>query len=85
MPTLISHSPQEFFALYGQLSQRKQDELFAYLRTMLEQEQQSLSKNSNKNKELEEFIGCGAGEVKEVLSIEKMNEIIAAGWAGECQ
>ena len=36
MPTLISHSPQEFFALYGQLSQRKQDELFIHLRTMLE-------------------------------------------------
>ncbi|MBQ9259399.1 MAG: hypothetical protein IJ187_06070 [Neisseriaceae bacterium] len=85
MPTLISHSPQEFFALYGQLSQRKQDELFAHLRTMLEQEQELVSKNTDKNKELEEFIGCGAGEVKEVLSIEKMNEIIAAGWAGECK
>ena len=85
MPTLISHSPQEFFALYGQLSQRNQDELFAHLRTMLEEEQELVSKNTDKNKELEEFIGCGAGEVKEVLSIEKMNEIIAAGWAGECK
>lgn len=83
MPTLISHSPQEFFALYGQLSQRKQDELFIHLRTMLEEEQELLSKKSNTNKALEEFIGCGAGEVKEVLTIEKMNEIIAAGWAGE--
>ena len=85
MPTTISHSPQEVSALYGQLSQRKQNELFAHLRKMVEQEQQLSPKKQNKNKELEEFIGCGKGAVKEVLTIEKMNEIIAAGWAGECQ
>ncbi|MBO4576081.1 MAG: hypothetical protein J5680_03120 [Neisseriaceae bacterium] len=59
MPTTISHSPQEVSALYGQLSQRKQNELFAHLRKMVEQEQQLSHKKQNKNKELEEFIGCG--------------------------
>ncbi|MBP3194411.1 MAG: hypothetical protein J6M05_01920 [Cardiobacteriaceae bacterium] len=85
MRQVMQHSPQEFLVLYGQLSQHKQDELFLHLRTMLEEEQELAAKTSDINKELEEFIGCGAGEMKEVLSIEKMNEIIAAGWAGECK
>lgn len=36
-----------------------------------------------KDDALERLIGCAAGAVKEPLTIEKMNEIAAAGWAGE--
>jgi antitoxin PrlF len=32
---------------------------------------------------IDSFIGRYAGRLKKPLSIEKMNEIIAAGWAGE--
>ena len=82
MPTLISHSPQEFFALYGQLSQRNQDELFAHLRQLIEKQQ---SAQQTQDDALEAFIGCLAGKSDKVLSVEEMNEIAAAGWAGEYQ
>lgn len=82
MPTLISHSPQEFFALYGQLSQRNQDELFAHLRQLIEKQQ---STQQTQDDALEEFIGCLAGKTDKVLTVEEMNEIAAAGWAGEYQ
>lgn len=83
MPTIRTYPSQEFNALYGQLSERKQDELFAYLRLLVRQEEQSSSVTQEKDEALERLIGCAAGAVKEPLSIEKMNEIAAAGWAGE--
>ena len=79
MPTLVSQVPQEFSALYGQLSQRNQDELFAHLRQLIEQ-QKSTPKQDDA---LEAFIGCLAGKTDKVLTIEEMNKIAAAGWAGE--
>lgn len=82
MPTLISHSPQEFFALYGQLSQRNQDELFTHLRQLIEKQQ---STQQTQDDALEEFIGCLAGKTDKVLTVEEMNEIAASGWAGEYQ
>ena len=83
MPTVRTSPPKEFNALYGTLSERKQDELFAYLRLLARQEEQSSSSIQDKDEDLERLIGCAAGSVKEPLSIEKMNEIAAAGWAGE--
>jgi len=32
---------------------------------------------------IDDFIGCLAGKTKKVATIEEMNEVIAAGWAGE--
>lgn len=103
MPTTTSHLPPEFFAFYGQLSEKQQDELFAHLRQMVRDNQQS--KEQTQDDALEKFIGCLAGRqtieemttddalerlkgcakgaVDKPLTIEEMNEIAAAGWAGE--
>ena len=83
MPTLVSNSPQELTALYGQLSEKQQNELFAHLRQMVHDNQQS--KEQTKDDALEAFIGCLAGKTDKVLTVEEMNEIAAAGWAGEYQ
>lgn len=83
MPTTTSHLPPEFFAFYGQLSEKQQDELFAHLRQMVHDNQQS--KEQTKDDALEAFIGCLAGKTDKVLTVEEMNEIVAAGWAGEYQ
>ena len=72
MPDFTTHSAQEVSALYGRLSQRKKNELFAYLRAMVEQEQCSLPTKHVQNDALERFIGCAAGEVKKTLTIEEM-------------
>lgn len=79
MPTLVSQVPQEFSALYGQLSQRNQDELFAHLQQLIEQQKSTPQRDDA----LEAFIGCLAGKTDKVLTIEEMNKIAAAGWAGE--
>ena len=81
MPSFTTHSAQEVSALYGQLSPRKKNELFAYLRTMVEREQCELSAKSVHDDALERFIGCARGEAEKTLTIEEMNEIIADGWA----
>ena len=83
MPTLVSNSPQELTALYGQLSEKQQNELFAHLRQMVRKNQQS--KKQTQDDALEAFIGCLAGKSDKVLTVEEMNEIAAAGWAGEYQ
>ena len=80
MPTLVSQVPKEFSALSGQLSPRQQDELFLHLRQMVRQNQ---PKEQEKDDALERLIGCAKGAVDKPLTIEEMNEIAAAGWAGE--
>ncbi|MBR5675342.1 MAG: hypothetical protein IKX14_02730 [Neisseriaceae bacterium] len=80
MPTLVSQVPKEFSALYGQLSPRQRDELFLHLRQMVRQNQ---PKEQEKDDALERLIGCAKGAVDKPLTIEEMNEIAAAGWAGE--
>ena len=71
MPT--SHSPQEFLDLYNQLSEKQQRQIFDYLYQLVKQQ----------DNDLEKFIGCLAGKSDKVLTIEEMNEIAAAGWAGK--
>lgn len=82
MPTTTSHLPPEFFAFYGQLSAKQQDELFAHLRQMVRDNQQS--KEQTQDDALERLKGCAKGAVDKPLTIEEMNEIAAVGWAGEC-
>ena len=82
MPTLVSQVPNEFSVLYGQLSEKQQTELFAHLRQMVQQNQ---PKKQAKNDALERLKGCAKGAVDKPLTIEEMNEIAAAGWAGEYQ
>ena len=80
MQTIVTHSVQELTDLYGQLSLAKQNELFLHLRQMVRQNQ---PKEQEKDDALERLIGCAKGAVDKPLTIEEMNEIAAAGWAGE--
>ena len=82
MRNFTTHSAQEVSAVYGQLSERKQNELFAYLCAMVENEKRLQAKH-DRDDALEDFIGCAIGEVKKTLTIEEMNEIIADGWANQ--
>ena len=43
------------------------------------------SKEQTKDDALERLKGCAKGAVDKPLTIEEMNEIAAAGWAGEYQ
>ena len=70
-----SHSFQEFLDLYNQLSPEQQQQVADYLYQLVEQRKQDNA--------LEQFEGCLAGKTDKVLTIEEMNEIAAAGWAGE--
>ena len=80
MRNFTTHSAQEVSALYGQLSEGKQNELFAYLYAMVENEKRLQTKH-DRDDALEDFIGCAMGETNKTLTIEEMNEIIADGWA----
>lgn len=75
MSAPTSHSPQEFLDLYNQLSPEQQQQVADYLYQLVEQ--------GTQDNALEKFKGCLAGKTDKVLTIEEMNEIAAAGWAGE--
>ena len=77
MRNFTTHSAQEVSSLYGQLSESKQNELFADLCAMVENEKRLLQAKHDRDDALDEFIGCAMGEVNKTLTIEDMNEIIA--------
>ncbi|MBQ5429972.1 MAG: hypothetical protein IIU35_06215, partial [Neisseriaceae bacterium] len=70
MPTLTSQVPSEFSALYGQLSEKQQNELFAHLRQMVQQNQ---PQKQAKDEALERLKGCAKGVLDKPLTIEEMN------------
>lgn len=73
MPTIITHSPQELTALYGQLSHAKQNELFLHLCQMVEQER-FCQENNTANDDLLALAGSMKTNIK--LSDDELDEAI---------